>query len=116
MQLELDFEPGLTAKYPRLIDLVATVIHTSPKGQANIAKELDIQPSSLNKMLNHGDDLPRYFPLDKLPDLIAITDDRRPVYWLIERFLEDPETRQRRAIDELSALLPQVKQLLDRAR
>ncbi len=67
-------------------------------------------------MLADNPNDPRHFPLHRLPELIAATGDKRPILWLAERFLEDPEIRRQGAVDKLSALLPEIAALLAEAR
>jgi len=50
-----------------------------------------------------------------LPDLIRATGDRRPVYWLIETFLEDQDTKRHRAVAQLADMLPQLQALVKAA-
>lgn len=58
-------------------------------------------------MLNENDDDPRHLPADLIPKMIEATQDFRPIYWLICKFLPDEETRQRAAFAQFEALLPQ---------
>lgn len=112
MQLEMDFEPGLTQRYPDLIDLIAAVVYGNRLGLNDIAGALDMAPSQLSRMLNRQSDDKRHFPANALPALIAATGDLRPVYWLVERFVESPDVRKQRAVDELATLLPRIDELL----
>lgn len=112
MQLSLNFEPGLTHQYPELIELIAAVVYGSRLGLGGVASALDLSPSQLSRMLNRNADDPRNLPASAIPAIIEATDDRRIVYWFVERFLEDPETARRRAIAQLSELMPKVEQLI----
>ena len=112
MQLEMDFEPGLTGRYPDLIDLIAAVVYGNRLGLSEIAAALDMAPSQLSRMLNRQSDDKRHFPANALPALITVTGDLRPVYWLVEAFIESPDVRKQRAVDEISALLPRIHDLL----
>lgn len=112
MQLEMDFEPGLTQRYPELIDLVAAIVYANRLGLGDIAAALDMAPSQLSRMLNRNGDDKRHFPVNALPALIKVTGDLRPVYWLVERFIEPEGVRKQRAVDEMAALLPRIHDLL----
>lgn len=63
-------------------------------------------------MLNENEDDPRHLPADLVPKIIEATQDFRPVYWLICKFLPDEATRQRAAVAQLEAILPQFAAIL----
>jgi hypothetical protein len=115
-QVEMDFEPGLTQQFPEFLDLLAAVVYGSRPGLSGVAAELDKSPSLLSRMLSRDKDDPRHLPMAELPKIIHATGDRRPIYWLIEKFLEDPEIKRRRALDHLAELMPQLQGLLKEAR
>lgn len=115
-QVEMDFEPGLTQQFPEFIDLLAAVVYASRPGLTGIAAALDKSPSLLSRMLSRHADDPRHLPAADIPKIIQSTGDRRPIYWLIEKFLEDPEVKRRRALDYLAELMPQLQGLLKEAR
>ena len=54
----------------------------------------------------------RHLPVQDLVTIIEETQDFRPIYWLIERFLEDRNVKRDRIKDELTALLAQVSRAL----
>ena len=112
VQIELDFEGGLTERYPEFRDLVRASVYGCGRPLKAVAADLDYSPSRLSRMLADNPDDPINFPLDRLPDLLQATGDLSPIYWLIERFLEDEESRKRRAIAELQQLLPKLGTLL----
>jgi hypothetical protein len=118
-QLSLNFEPGLTARFKRLEDCCAHVV--LGKGLENVAGPLDMAPSELSRRLSAhleakaGDSNNR--PL-RVSDFVAIleeTKDYRPIFWLIERFLRDPEAQRTHAIHQLAAVMPIVQSLLEQA-
>jgi hypothetical protein len=78
----------------------------------HIAGELEMTPSKLSRMLADNPNDPIHFPVDLLPELIEATGDKRPIYWLIERFLEDPDAKRRRALDHVAELMPRLELLL----
>jgi hypothetical protein len=47
-----------------------------------------------------------------LPSLIRATGDKRPIYWLVEAFLEDDDSKHRRITTELADMLPKLQSLL----
>jgi hypothetical protein len=111
-QIEMDFEPGLTDQFPEFIDLLAACVYGSRIGLSGVATELDKSPSLLSRMLNRNPDDQRHLPASDLPALIRATGDKRPVYWLVEKFLEDSDTKHKRAMADLAKLLPQIQQLV----
>lgn len=48
-------------------------------------------------------------------NLIRATGDKRPVYWLVETFLEEEEARRARAVAQIGDMLPQLQALLKMA-
>lgn len=109
-QLELNFEPGLTQQYDTLLEVIQAVVGSHGL-RKTLAADLDIQPSVFSRMLN-AEDSSVHFPAHKLPRLIEITGDLRPIYWLVEKFCEDPQVKQRRALAELPKALEQIQSLL----
>lgn len=111
-QVEMNFEPGLTEQFPDFMDLLAHVVYSSRIGLSGVAADLDKSPSLLSRMLNKNPDDQRHLPASDIPKIIRATGDKRPIYWLIESFLEDTDTKRKRAVDELTKLLPQVQAAL----
>ena len=116
MQLNIDFTPGLTQQFPEWIDLLAAVVYSSPGGITSVANDLDVSPGNLSRMLSRSETDHRYFPAEWVPKLIKSTGDTRPVYWLVERYIEDPNEKRDRAVNELARLLPQLEQLVEGAK
>ena len=120
-QIELNYEPGLVERFPTLKDCVRHSIYSNTKAFGQIAADLDQSPSKLSRMLAEADkpDLQKPddigFPLRFLGPTIESTRDLSPIYWLIEKFLEDPEIKRKRALDTLSNLMPAIQQALDQA-
>lgn len=118
-QLSLNFEPGLTAKYKRLEDVLLAVV--LDYGLEKMAGALDMSPSELTRRLNahaavkEGD--PNNRPI-RVCDMYAIVEesrDFRPVFWQIEKWLRDPESQRTQAINQLAGLLPALQSLLEQA-
>lgn len=81
--------------------------------------EIDFLPGLLEQLSRKLADNPAdpvYFPARRLPELIEATGDLRVIYWLTERFLEKPDAKRRRAIDQLAGLLPHLHALLKQAQ
>ncbi len=65
-------------------------------------------------MSNNPDD-PRKLSVEGLVAFIRATGDTTPIHWLIETFLQDEEVRQRRAVAELTRVMPGILALLKQA-
>lgn len=116
-QVEIDFIGGLVDQFPEFNDVVRASIYSCGKPFKSVAADLDYSVSELSRRLSENpNDSIGAFPLKKLPDLIRSTSDKRPIYWLIEYFLEDKSAKRQRAMDELTGLLPQIAQLLKTAK
>ena len=116
-QVEIDFVGGLVEQFPEFKDVVKASVYSCGRPFKAIAADLDMSVSELSRRLSdNANDSIGCFPLKELPALIAATQDKRPIYWLIESFLEDKSVKRQRAMDELSGLLPQIAQLLKTVR
>lgn len=114
-QIQLPFEPGLTEKYPRLIDAVRAQIYGSTKPIKTIAADMDMSKSELSRKLNDNPKDPRRFTIEDLEALPAATQSNLVIYWLLEKYIEDPEVRRDRAITEIQKQLPDFMALLKSA-
>lgn len=115
MQFSFDFTPGLTTQFPRLRDVLCATVYGSRSGLKGIAADLDVSPSELSRMLNREHDDPRKLDVDDFVGIIASTGDTRPVQWLIERFLHNPEDRKAMAAAQIAQLLPALTELARQA-
>lgn len=112
LQVELRLDPGLLDEYPDFRDVVKASVYSCGRAFKAIAADLDMSVSELSRKLNDNPNDPVHFPLHRLPDLIQATSDMRPIYWLVERFIENDASKRKRAINELSKLLPQIQAAL----
>lgn len=116
-QLTLNFEPGLTDRYKRLEDMCSAVVYAHRGGLEGVAASLDQSPSELSRRLNahreEGNPGNRPLRVDDFVGLLQETQDFRPIYWLIERFLKDPEMRRNEIIEELATMMPRLQALLE---
>ena len=112
LQVELQLDPGLLDQFPEFRDVVKASVYSCGRPFKSIAADLDMSVSELSRKLSDNPNDPVHFPLHRLPDLIKATEDLRPIYWLIERFVESTESKRNRAISEMSRLLPQLQAML----
>lgn len=114
-QVEINFEAGLTEQFPEFRDVVKASVYACGRALKSVAADLDMTSSELSRKLADNPSDPVNFPLHLLPALIKATGDKRPIYWLIEAFLEDDNTKQKRAVAQLADMLPQLQALLKSA-
>ena len=120
-QLALAFEPGLTARYRVFEDVLAAAVHAHRGGVDSVAAHLDMAPSDLSKRLNahlaakEGDPSNRPLRAADAFGIIEATGDFRPIYWLAEKFLRDPESQRTAAIQQLAMLGPIMVALAEQA-
>lgn len=115
LQERLDLTLSLTARYPKLRDLLTVVVYGCRGGLQAVAGDLDHSPSELSKMLNREHDDVRKLDVEDLVGIIASTGDTRPVQWLVEKFMTDPAVRHREATEQLARMLPAIAELLAQA-
>lgn len=114
-QVEIDFEAGLPERFPDFMDCVRASVYGSRRQLKAVAADMDLSSSELSRRLADNPNDPIYLPTHRLPDLIRATGDVSPIYWLIETFLDQPEAKRRRAVAQLSELLPRLESLLAQA-
>lgn len=114
-QLSLNFEGGLTARFRSLREVVQSAVLTSNLGVTGVAGKMDMGHSELSRRLDAGAADNRPLRVDDLVAIIEHTGDHRPIYWLIERFLQSPEVKRAIAIDQLAELMPHIAELVRQA-
>lgn len=111
-QFELDFEGGLTERFPELIDCIRASVSGCGRQHRAVAADLDMSPSELTRKLACNPTDPVNFPAHRLPELIVATRDLTPIYWLVEKFCDDPDNKKRKSLEQLARLLPQIERLV----
>lgn len=114
-QVALNFAPGLTAQYRSLHECTAATVYSSRKGVAGVAGDVDMSPTDLTKRLNVDGAEPRPLRVGDLEDILQSTQDFRPIYYLVEKFLRDPNMQRDQATAMLATLLPQILELAQQA-
>ena len=114
-QMNLTFEPGLTARFRSLREATAHTVYASRRGLASVAADLDMSPSELTKRLNADSAEPRPMRVDDLEAIIQATGDATPIYWLVEKYLRDPAAVRDQATAQIAALLPALIELANQA-
>lgn len=114
-QLSLNFEGGLTTRYRSLREVVHAAVLASPLGLTGIAAKMDMGHSELSRRLEAGASDNRPLRVDDMVRIVEITKDHRPIYWLVEQFLQSPDVKRSIALDQLNELLPQLAELARQA-
>jgi len=120
-QFPLVFTPGLTAQFRTLEDCIAATVLSHRGGIDDVAPALDMSPSELSRRLNahvlakEGDSSNRPLRVTDMVLAISKTKDFRPIFWLVERFLQDPEAQRTQAIHQLANIMPVVQALIEQA-
>lgn len=112
-QLPLDFTPGLTAQFKTLQQVCSAAVYGSRGGLGAAAADCDLAPSDLCRRL--ADDGDRPLTTGHVDQIIGSTRDFRPIYWLIEKYLQDPEARRNQAIHQLASVMPIIQALVEQA-
>lgn len=115
LQAAFDFTPGLTVQFPTLRDVLAAAVYGCRSGLKGVAADCDVSPSELSRMLNREQDDPRKLDVEMMCRVIESTGDTRPVQWLIERFLHNPEQQRAMAATQLAQVLPAIIELAHQA-
>lgn len=110
-QLSLDFTPGLTTQFKTLSQVCAAAVYGHRGGLGAVASDLDMAPSDLCRRLTEEHDRP--LTAEHVDGIIASTQDMRPIHWLIEKYLQDPEAKRLQAINELAQIMPMVQALVE---
>lgn len=114
-QMTLDFTPGLAERHSSLLSCVRETVYSQRNPLKTIAADMDMSQSELSRKLSENPDDPRRFTVDDLESFIKATGDVTPIYYLIERFLEDEAVKQQRAMSELLKIAPQLAALIKQA-
>lgn len=112
-QLELDYTPGLVRQYPTWLSVISAVVHQSPLGVVGIASHLNRGHGRLSRQLSEPTDAdqPLHLPPADVVEIMRLTSDYRPIYWLIEQFLDRKADPKADAVRQLAALRESMDQL-----
>jgi len=100
-QLTLSLEPGISARHISLRACVAAGVYS--RGLDRVAVKLDESPSKLSEKLSGGTgDRRRDVGLELFEDYLTKTGDYTPIFYLIDKFLSDPEAQKQHALATLA--------------
>ncbi|MDS1142412.1 phage regulatory CII family protein [Pusillimonas sp. SM2304] len=115
-QLTIDFTPGLTERHACLLDCVRQGAYSHRNPLKTIAADMDMSQSELSRKLSDNPDDPRKLSVGDLEKYILATRDTTPIYWLIEKFLQDESVKQKQAMAALTKAMPDLLALLKAAQ
>lgn len=110
-QVALEFDETLAQRFRCVRDVVAQGVYQ--RGLKAVAGDLDISPGNLSVALS--DDPHRKLGVDELERYIQTTGDKTPIYWLIARFLGDDAAARDHALEQVTAMLQNLPNLLHAA-
>lgn len=115
-QLTLQFDAGILERNPRWEDTFVTAVYRHRKGLNGVAADCDQSPSELSKRLSHVEGgEPRPLRSSDIIHILESTGDMTPIYWLIERFIKDPQAQQQEALAQIPALVERLNAMLEQA-
>lgn len=103
-QLTLNFDAGLAESFSSCRECVQSLVHQQGKPVKAIAADMDYAPSTLSRKLAQSPNDTQKFTLDDLEQFIQVTGDKRPIYFLIERYLTDQRSELERLKAEVARL------------
>lgn len=116
-QLNLTLQDqSLLQQFPDFRDVVRASVYSCGRAFKAIAADLDMSVSELSRKLSENPNDPVHFPMTRIAELITATGDKRPVMWLVEKFLDDPGAKRQHAVDRLASLLPEIAALVKDAQ
>lgn len=104
------FQPGLSKLHGTLRHCVAAGVYA--RGIGKVATQIGESTSSLSEKLNGGTGRKRDVGCDLLEEYMAKTGDYTPIFYLIDRFLQDDQISKQHIIASLSQLCEDLPQLL----
>lgn len=102
-QLTLNFEPGLSDRYPSFRECVASSVYRY--GLTNAAIDLDKAPGNLSVELSA--DPARKFGIEDFEVFLGKSQDFTAIYYLIDKFLKEQSSDEPSAA-ELKAMFKQM--------
>lgn len=117
LQIEIDFEAGLTKRYSTLMEVVNASVRGCGRNMKAVAADMDLSNSDLSRKLAENRDDTRRLQVGELESLIEACGDagKDIVYWMVEKYLEDPARRRDRALDMLTEMAPVFMDLMKQA-
>ncbi|AEC22312.1 hypothetical protein PT7_P076 (plasmid) [Pusillimonas sp. T7-7] len=115
-QLTIDFTPGLTERHDSLLECIRQGAYSHRNPLKTIAADMDMSQSELSRKLSNNPDDPRKLSVGDMERYIQATGDTTPIYWLIEKYLQDDGIKQKHAMAALTKAMPDILALFKAAQ
>ena len=116
IKVEIEVPLGLRQQFPTLKQLLRDVVDKSGIPRGELARKIGMPSGSrLTRALGDNPQEKLFFPSEALSLLIMTTNDRRPLYWLLDRCWITEEVRQQQASEKLNQILPVFIEVLQAA-
>lgn len=107
-QLSLNFEPGLAERWRSLKACVRERVYGNVAPLKTIAANMDLSETELSRKLSENPNDTRDLSCDDLEKYLRASQDYVPIYYLIEKYAIDKQTKQAYAAAELAKHLPAI--------
>lgn len=115
-QMTLSFEPSLPERFTSLRAYVAFRVQEQRLNAAKLAGDMDLSPSVLSRKLNQPEGDTQRLNCDDLEAYIKTTGDTAPLEYLCAKFLDSPEARRGRMLNNAERLLAELSLVLPTLR
>ena len=110
--LTVTFDPSVPEHWPSLRAYIAFRVQEQRLNAKDLASSMDLSPSTLSRKLNQPEGDTQRFNLDDLEAYLKATKDIGSVVaYLVAKYMETPEQRQARALENVE----EAMKVLDRA-
>lgn len=108
IQHTLNFEPGLSERWPTLKACVRERVYANSKPLKVVAANMDLSESDLSRKVGGNPDDPRNFNVDDLERYLQSTQDVTPILYLVEKYAVSGDAKRAYAAAELAKALPEL--------
>lgn len=91
-QITINFEASPVESFETAREYIATLTHQQSKQQKVIAADMDYSPSDLTRKLAQSPNDSRRFTLDDLEKWLQVTNDFRPLFYLMQKYVVSAKT------------------------
>lgn len=113
VQTTVVYEPGISKRHRSLRDCLIAGVYA--RGLSNVATQLEESPAALSEKLSGGSGRKRDVGCDLFEAYIAKTGDLVPIYYLIDRYVQDPAISRQQALAGLARLCEDLPALIEAA-
>lgn len=106
----VSYQPGLSKLHGSLRNCLTAGVYS--RGLSNVAAQVGESPSALSEKLSGGSGRKRDVGCDLLEEYIQRTGDKTPIYYLIDRFLQDPVVSEQQTHAAMFQLCEELRTLV----